>query len=369
MRSLSVLGGVMLAAMVTTCDALLAKTILIQKSGHYLQLSQVGVYNKRGENIGLGKSCTATKGWMWQTHGESQCGWAVDGYMGVRGNPDKYYHSSSRSNSEWKLDLGGDVDIDHIVVYNRADCCSSRLNGAVIELSNGEGNVLYRSTLNGDQEQTLRPHGARKVRITKSGDYLQLSQVAVYNMYGVNIAEEMPCTSSNGFRWTNERGVSQCGYALDGHLGVRGDPDYYYHSAGRSSNFWMVDLGSEIEVEKVVIYNRDKNNCCDGRLNGARLELLNNFDEVVFETGLDGSQVQTHEPVLRMGCYKDSGDRDLPNNVWNSDSVTVESCSDHCRTQGYVYFGVQWYKQCWCGNSFGKHGRRNRRPLQYSVRR
>ena len=34
----------------------------------------------------------------------------------------------------------------------------------------------------------------------------------------------------------------------------------------------------------------------------------------------------------------------------------MEYCKEHCKSQGYSYAGVQYGKECWCGNSFGKHG-------------
>ena len=29
-------------------------------------------------------------------------------------------------------------------------------------------------------------------------------------------------------------------------------------------------------------------------------------------------------------------------------------CADKCRD--YKYFGLQYFGECWCGNSYGKHG-------------
>ncbi|CAH1776386.1 unnamed protein product, partial [Owenia fusiformis] len=60
---------------------------------------------------------------------------------------------------------------------------------------------------------------------------------------------------------------------------------------------------------------------------------------------------------LYLGCYKDSGDRDLPHHVGTTD-LTPEVCIDTCRNlnQGYLYAGVQSTTQCFCGTSYGKHG-------------
>ena len=40
-----------------------------------------------------------------------------------------------------------------------------------------------------------------------------------------------------------------------------------------------------------------------------------------------------------VGCFIDSGDRDLPVHQWYDDDMTIEKCAAHC--QGYVYAGTQ----------------------------
>lgn len=61
-----------------------------------------------------------------------------------------------------------------------------------------------------------------------------------------------------------------------------------------------------------------------------------------------------------MGCFKDDGDRDLVTNTYMSNhDMTVEMCVAYCRQKGYAYAGVQSTSQCFCGNSYGKHGPSN----------
>ena len=35
--------------------------------------------------------------------------------------------------------------------------------------------------------------------------------------------------------------------------------------------------------------------------------------------------------------------------------MTVERCTGKCKEKGYSYAGVQFYKECWCGNEMPKH--------------
>jgi hypothetical protein len=58
---------------------------------------------------------------------------------------------------------------------------------------------------------------------------------------------------------------------------------------------------------------------------------------------------------LNIGCYKDSNDRDLVVQVAEN-GASIESCLNQCLDGGYLYAGVQDGRQCFCGNTFGKHG-------------
>lgn len=123
-------------------DAVKARWITIKNPTDYLNLSQIAVYDKNENNVALGSlgaTCTASQGFTWTDgRGTSQCEWAIDGVMTVRGDPDIYYHSYHDVNVEFKLDLGRTIDIDRVVVYNRArdwdDCCTARLQSANMKI-------------------------------------------------------------------------------------------------------------------------------------------------------------------------------------------------------------------------------------------
>lgn len=54
-----------------------------------------------------------------------------------------------------------------------------------------------------------------------------------------------------------------------------------------------------------------------------------------------------------LGCARDpSGQgRTLPSAKFSSDSMTVEACIQHCDGKGFLYAGMEYAKECWCGNS------------------
>jgi len=60
-----------------------------------------------------------------------------------------------------------------------------------------------------------------------------------------------------------------------------------------------------------------------------------------------------------IGCFGDKSDnRDLigRNITMTPEGMTHAACVDFCRTQQYLYAGVQMGEACYCGNSYGRHG-------------
>jgi len=49
------------------------------------------------------------------------------------------------------------------------------------------------------------------------------------------------------------------------------------------------------------------------------------------------------------GCFVDQGARALPDNLLGADDMTGAKCAAHCA--GYEYFGVEYGRECWCGNN------------------
>ncbi|KAF2452640.1 WSC domain-containing protein [Lineolata rhizophorae] len=55
-----------------------------------------------------------------------------------------------------------------------------------------------------------------------------------------------------------------------------------------------------------------------------------------------------------IGCYIDSGPRTLHDDDLSTEEMTVELCADFC--SGYKYMGVEWSRECWCGNIIDHDG-------------
>jgi len=66
-------------------------------------------------------------------------------------------------------------------------------------------------------------------------------------------------------------------------------------------------------------------------------------------------------PYAYVGCWADDNHRDLDkrtHNVWGRHMAA--NCSYHCKE--YLFFGIQYGKECWCGNAFGTEPKYTQRP-------
>ncbi len=58
----------------------------------------------------------------------------------------------------------------------------------------------------------------------------------------------------------------------------------------------------------------------------------------------------------RLGCFADSGNRDLRYLMASTGDMSVMKCHDLAQAAGYSYFGVQYASECWADNRYGTYG-------------
>ena len=77
-----------------------------------------------------------------------------------------------------------------------------------------------------------------------------------------------------------------------------------------------------------------------------------NYKENFELNKIDGS------PFTYKGVFKDSGSRDLPKHIGSVGESTAfaDAAKCHVKCKDYKYFGLQYWGECWCGNSYGRHG-------------
>jgi hypothetical protein len=69
--------------------------------------------------------------------------------------------------------------------------------------------------------------------------------------------------------------------------------------------------------------------------------------QAVAQVKRDAAPATLDAPYL--GCFVDQGARALPDNLLGADDMTAQKCAEHC--SNYSYFGVEYGRECWCGNS------------------
>jgi len=133
--------------------------VRFQASQHDFQVSYVSVQTANSTVISAGKSVSSNCG---VCYGPAQPNVIVNGIAEARChccNPScqgsMVWHASNNSTNDWiEIDLGQEFPVARVVYYNRADCCQSRANGAILTLLDTNRNQIGSAALNGDLVQT-----------------------------------------------------------------------------------------------------------------------------------------------------------------------------------------------------------------------
>jgi len=105
--------------------------------GRILHLAEVWVVED-GQNVAPAGAASQST-----TFGESAATRAIDG--GVHGShaAGSVSHTAEGSDPWWELDLGRDVAVDQVTVFNRTDCCGERLEGFRLALLDSARKVVW----------------------------------------------------------------------------------------------------------------------------------------------------------------------------------------------------------------------------------
>merc|ERR1719453_2113876 len=112
-------------------------------------------------------------------------GWGGRSSRAVDGNTDGRYgrrsctHTHRRRHAWWRVDLRHTYAIQRVVVYNRRDCCASRLNNFEVRVNNHRCGVVHRA--HAVNTVNCRNRRGRYVKVQKRDtNYLTLCEVKVY---------------------------------------------------------------------------------------------------------------------------------------------------------------------------------------------
>ncbi len=128
------------------------------------------------------------------------------------------FHTALEENPWWQVDLGKEVPLDEVLVYNRCDGSQERAFGLIVltsldgkeftEAYRHDGTPFYGSQDNRPLAVKFTGRKARYVRVQAPGKtYLHLDEVEVYQGRGYNIALRKPSTQSSVSGWSNRTGL------------------------------------------------------------------------------------------------------------------------------------------------------------------
>jgi hypothetical protein len=256
---------------------------------NYLSLAEVQVFGTPGggggtpppvgTNIAPGKAATQSS----TLPGYPSAGAA----SAIDGNTDGSFFDGSVTatnadgNAWWQLDLGAVATVNSIVIWNRTDCCGSRLGDYWVFVSNTPFNAsdtpgtlqfragtfaIHQTTAPNPSSTITVGIQGRYVRVQLSDtDYLSLAEVQVFGSGGVasptNLALHQSAVQSSTLPGAPTAGAAS---AVDGNT----DGAFYDGSVtatnADTNAWWQVDLGTPATVSSVVVYNRT--DCCGTRL-------------------------------------------------------------------------------------------------------
>ncbi|XP_039615847.1 uncharacterized protein LOC120533182 [Polypterus senegalus] len=199
-------------------------------------------------------------------------------------------HTESLYPSWWRLNLKASYAISTVVVYNRLDCCDTRLTGAEVRV--GDSPDVSKHVRCGTIEvtspgsvHTICCNGKRgqfvSVVLPNQIQYLTLCEVEVYGeeivspckpaLNAINIARQGIAEQSSPYG-----NLGSPNLAIDGKTSGIFSDGTCTHTSNDSPSWWRLNLKANYTISTVVVYNRL--DCCDTRLTRAEVRVGDSLD-------------------------------------------------------------------------------------------
>jgi len=257
--------------------------VRVQLTGaNYLSLAEVQVFGTGAPalaNLAQGKAATQSS---------TLIGYSTTGAnSAVDGNTDGSFFNGSvtatnlDNNAWWQVDLGATAAVSSVVVWNRTDCCGTRLNDYWVFISDtpflatdtpatlqGRAGTFSSHQMSVPNPSTTITAGAqgRYLRIQLTGaNYLSLAEVQVFGTGGApaptNLARGKTATQSSTLPGYT---TSVASSAVDGSTDGNFSDGSVTATSLDPNPWWQVDLGASAAVSSIVVWNRT--DCCGTRL-------------------------------------------------------------------------------------------------------
>ncbi|KAK6757437.1 hypothetical protein RB195_015328 [Necator americanus] len=147
------------------------------------------------------------------------------------------------------------------------------------------------------------------------------------------------------------------------HLSPSKDDPRQTSSSTQGINFHSCDISDALALNAL---NRAKTESCQRKISDAACKLKNGL----FHDHFPESQCGNHEGLLvnfRLGCFEDNKkDRALSGFAYEFKSDnSVEKCRSTCYRAGFIYFGLEFGRECFCGDTLTKSSLDETRCTEY----
>jgi hypothetical protein len=265
-----------------SCRNRVGRWIMIQQSrSDYLTLCEVRVYGARHavSKPRRGRRSRVALLSQRKPTRQSSEGWSGRPSRAVDGNTNQHYgrgsctHTQRHGRPWWRVDLQRRVKVQKVMIWNRVDCCASRLNRVEVKVDGHRCGIIHRASRVNTMYCRWKAGRFVWVRQLKS-DYLTLCEVRVYGSPVVRAQRAGPVhlLSQRKRTWQSSEGWSgRPSRAVDGNTNQRYPGRSCTHTQRHGHPWWRVDLGRRYQITKVQIWNRS--DCCASRLNRVRVRV------------------------------------------------------------------------------------------------
>lgn len=217
---------------------------------------------------------------------------AIDGNTNGSYGGGSVTHTANATNSFWQVDLSNTFHLDNLRLFNRTDCCGTRLSNFTISILDEDQNVVT-SIANpgafGTGYYAIAPGTeGRYVRVQLDGvapeRILSLAEVQVFGGGLENVARNPLAVATQSSTRVGSGG-NVASVAIDGITdGAFSGSNSVTHTNTENNPFWNLDLGSDYNLDEIILFNRT--DCCGERLSGAEVRLFSEHGQELFLTTL-----------------------------------------------------------------------------------
>ena len=131
-------------------------------------------------------------------------------------------------------------------------------------------------------------YSIKSIQISVVDNFLQISQLCVYNREGKNIATDSREIIASPHYIEGKREGDKF-KDIDGNLSSRNFPNIYHSKEDKDYQFWKITFNEPQTYVDIVYYNRDREN---NRMDGGSLELFDIHDTKILSFKMTGELIQ-----------------------------------------------------------------------------